>query len=93
MIAVVFWYYQRTTELEGTPGLPLPLTTAEGYTPEIHTSEPQAPGQDDIPQEKRPRVEKANPEGSLKGVPDGTLEFSSGLMSGTASLNPIVSVF
>jgi hypothetical protein len=53
MIAVVFWYYQRTTgALKEPPGLPLPLTTAEGYTPEIHTSEPQAPGQDDIPQER-----------------------------------------
>lgn len=53
MIAAVFWYYQRTTGiLKEPPGSSPPLTTAEEYTPEIGTSEPQAPGQGDIPQER-----------------------------------------
>ena len=53
MIAAVFWFYQHTTEpLKQPAGPPLPLTTAEGYTPEIDTSGPQAPGQGDTPQER-----------------------------------------
>jgi len=53
MIAAVFWYYQRATGvLKEPPGPSLPLATAEECTPEIHTSEPEAPGQGEIPQEK-----------------------------------------
>jgi hypothetical protein len=53
MIAAVFWYYHRATgTLKEPPGSSLPLTTAGEYTPEIHTSEPQAPGQGEIPQER-----------------------------------------
>jgi hypothetical protein len=53
MIAAVFWYYQRATEtLREHPGPPPPLPTAEGYTHGMRTSESQAPGQGDIPQER-----------------------------------------
>jgi hypothetical protein len=53
MIASVFWYYERTTRALNAPPSPsLPPATAGEYTPETHTSEPQAPGQGEPPQEK-----------------------------------------